>query len=117
MLLGQVGLGKGLTRLSDDDEDLMAEKVILTVSFEESPTFLPTNLFIHSEVLSPSLDINPGTTRGMLMANGDLLGERGRWAGDGEVAGDVGEEGDERFTSESVDAPPRTGWSFRHCVQ
>lgn len=39
----------------------------LTVSFEESPIFLPTRSFIHLLVwsLSPLLDVRPGTTRGM----------------------------------------------------
>lgn len=39
----------------------------LTISSLVSPIFLPANLFIHSVVLSPSLDMRPGTTRGMVV--------------------------------------------------
>lgn len=35
-----------------------------------SESFLPTNLFIHSSVLSPEPVMIPGTTRGMLMGFG-----------------------------------------------
>lgn len=39
----------------------------LTVASEFSPIFFPTNLFIHSSVLlSPEVEVIPGTTRGIL---------------------------------------------------
>ena len=42
-------------------------KDVLTVSFEGlSASFLPTSLLVHSSVLSPELEVIPGTTRGIL---------------------------------------------------
>jgi hypothetical protein len=38
----------------------------LAVASEFSPIFLPTNLLLHSSVLLLSLDVIPGTTRGIL---------------------------------------------------
>lgn len=52
--------------------------LMLTVSlFWSSESFLPTSLLVHSSVLSPELEVIPGTTRGMLVVSCGLCVEFG----------------------------------------
>lgn len=45
------------------EENEVEEHTVLSL---ESPIFFPIKLFIHCDVLPPSLDWRPGTTRGIL---------------------------------------------------
>ena len=68
VLLGQLGLRKGLLAVSVTAVMEGINGNERTVSLELSPSFLPVSLFIHSFVLSlaPLFDVRPGTTRGMV---------------------------------------------------
>jgi hypothetical protein len=67
VLLGEIGLRERLVRVVSNQLPSMLAIVRRTISSCESPIFLPMSLFIQSSPEEPpSLDIKPGTTRGIL---------------------------------------------------
>lgn len=64
-LLGEVPLREGL-ELSVFIAQVAACYMLTVSLFWSSESFLPTSLLVHSSVLSPELEVIPGTTRGML---------------------------------------------------